>query len=81
MSKSVNNQDIILSNARASKEQVTVFIVNGFQLHGIVTGYDRYTVTLTSGSKHQLIYKHAISTIVVAGSVDTSQTEGGSDVL
>ncbi|MCL2401141.1 MAG: RNA chaperone Hfq [Oscillospiraceae bacterium] len=59
-----NLQDVFLNQARGSKQQVTVFLVNGFQLRGAVTGFDNFTVVLDSEGKQQLIYKHAISTII-----------------
>jgi len=59
-----NLQDIFLNQARYAKQQVTVFLVNGFQLRGVVTGFDNFTVVLDSEGKQQLIYKHAISTII-----------------
>ncbi len=64
MAKIQNLQDIFLNQARTNKQQVTVFLVNGFQLRGMVTGFDSFTVVLDSEGKQQLIYKHAISTII-----------------
>ena len=64
MAKIQNLQDIFLNQARTNKQQVTVFLVNGFQLRGIVTGFDSFTVVLDTEGKQQLIYKHAISTII-----------------
>lgn len=64
MSKTVNNlQDIFLNGARKSKSQVTIHIVNGFQLKGIVKGFDNFTVVLDCEGKQMLVYKHAITTI------------------
>ena len=48
----------------ADKAVVTMFLMNGFQLHGVVKGFDGFTVILDSEGKQQLIYKHAISTVV-----------------
>ena len=59
-----NLQEIFLTRARKQAVSVTVFLVNGFQLRGIVTGFDNFTVVLDSDGKQQVIYKHAISTIV-----------------
>ncbi len=64
MQKTQNLQDIFLNQARREKCVVTMFLMNGFQLHGIVRGYDSFTVVLDSDGKQQLIYKHAISTVV-----------------
>ena len=64
MAKVLNLQDIFLNQARRDKQQLTVFLVNGFQLRGVVTGFDNFTVVLDSDGKQQMIYKHAISTII-----------------
>ncbi|MDR3278796.1 MAG: RNA chaperone Hfq [Oscillospiraceae bacterium] len=64
MTKIQNLQDVFLNQARASKLLLTVFLVNGFQMRGVVTGFDNFTVVLDTEGKQQLIYKHAISTIV-----------------
>ncbi|MBS5969361.1 RNA chaperone Hfq [Clostridium perfringens] len=64
MNKSINNlQDIFLNNARKERIPVTIFLVNGVQLKGIVKGFDSFTVVLDSDGKQQLVYKHAISTV------------------
>ncbi|MCL2563240.1 MAG: RNA chaperone Hfq [Oscillospiraceae bacterium] len=70
MQKSLNLQETFLNQVRKAKLPVTVFLVNGFQLKGLVTGFDNFTVVLDSEGKQQLIYKHAISTIVPARTVD-----------
>lgn len=64
MQKTQNLQDNFLNLARRDRLTVTMFLMNGFQLHGIVKGFDGFTVILDSDGKQQLIYKHAISTIV-----------------
>ena len=64
MQKTQNLQDAFLNQARIERLTVTMFLMNGFQLHGIVKGFDGFTVILDSEGKQQLIYKHAISTIV-----------------
>lgn len=64
MHKQQNLQDVFLNQARREKMSVTVFLVNGFQLKGVVRGFDSFTVVLDSEGKQQMIYKHAISTIV-----------------
>lgn len=62
MKQSVNIQDQILNQLRKDKVFVTVFLLNGFQIRGLVKGFDNFTVLLESEGKQQLIYKHAIST-------------------
>ena len=64
MNKSTNNlQDIVLNGARKNKIPVTLYLTNGFQLKGNVTGFDSFTVILNCDGKQMMIYKHAISTI------------------
>jgi len=76
MAKAQNLQDIFLNQARCSKQHVTVFLVNGFQLRGVVTGFDNFTVVLESEGKQQLIYKHAISTIIPTRPIELINNEG-----
>ena len=64
MSKStINLQDVFLNQVRKEHIPVTVYLTNGFQLKGLVKGFDNFTVVLDSDGRQQLIYKHAISTI------------------
>ena len=64
MQKAQNLQDLFLNQARKERSVITMFLMNGFQLHGIVRGFDNFTVVLDSDGKQQLIYKHAISPVV-----------------
>ena len=64
MQKTQNLQDAFLNQVRREKINLTVFLMNGFQMHGIIRGYDGFTVVLDSDGRQQLIYKHAISTII-----------------
>ena len=64
MSDAINLQEAILKEVRRDKVPVTLFLMNGFQLRGVITGYDSFVVVLVSDGKQQMIYKHAISTIV-----------------
>ena len=63
MSENIKLQDAILKEVRREKVPVTLFLMNGFQLRGIITGYDSFVVVLVSDGKQQMIYKHAISTL------------------
>ena len=63
MQKTQNLQDAFLNQVRRDKSVVTVFLMNGFQMKGILKAFDGFTVILDSDGKQQLIYKHAISTI------------------
>ena len=64
MSEVMNLQDAILKEVRREKIPVTLFLMNGFQLRGTVSGYDNFVVVLVTDGKQQMIYKHAISTLV-----------------
>ncbi|MBR2481732.1 MAG: RNA chaperone Hfq [Oscillospiraceae bacterium] len=64
MKNEISYQDTFLARARQRRSPVTVFLVNGFQMRGIVDGFDVFTVVLQSEGKQNLIYKHAISTIM-----------------
>ena len=68
MSEKIQNvQDVFLNKIRKEKMAVTVFLVNGVKLQGIVTWFDNFCVLLRRDSHVQLIYKHAISTIMPSG--------------
>ena len=69
MQKTNNLQDIFLTKARKENVPVTLFLVNGFQLRGVITGFDCFVVVLDSEGRQQVIYKHAISTIAPARNV------------
>ena len=64
MQKTQNLQDAFLNQLRRERTNITVFLVNGFQMHGVIRAYDGFTVVLDSDGRQQLIYKHAISTVV-----------------
>lgn len=63
MQKTNNLQEIFLTRARKQNIPVTMFLGNGFQLRGTITGFDCFVVILDSEGRQQVIYKHAISTI------------------
>jgi len=73
--KTLNLQDTFLASARRSETPVTVFLMNGFQMRGVITGFDPFTVILTTDGKQNLIYKHAISTVSPLRPVDLSEWE------
>ncbi|MDF0725098.1 RNA chaperone Hfq [Cytobacillus sp. S13-E01] len=62
MKQAINIQDQFLNQLRKDNTFVTVFLLNGFQLRGLIKGFDNFTVLLETEGKQQLIYKHAIST-------------------
>lgn len=59
----INLQDAFLNQVRKEGLPVTIFLINGFQLKGLVKGFDNFTVVLDAEGKQQMVYKHAISTI------------------
>jgi len=63
MSETITLQDAILDEVRKNKIPVTLFLMNGFQLRGTITGFDSFVVVLVTDGKQQMIYKHAISTL------------------
>lgn len=76
MADKVNNlQDIFLNTLRKSKTPVTMFLVKGVKLQGIITWFDNFSVLLRRDGQSQLIYKHAISTVMPAHSLDLSEIE------
>src|SRR5690348_11790624 len=64
--KSQTVQVVILNNVRKNKTPVTVFLVNGVKLQGIITWFDNFCVLLRRDAHSQLVYKHAISTVMPA---------------
>ena len=75
-----NVQDVFLNKIRKDKMSVTVFLVNGVKLQGIVTWFDNFSMLLRRETHVQLVYKHAISTIMPSGPLSLYEEEdGGSD--
>ena len=84
--KKQNLQDVFLNAVRKSKTPLTIFLVNGVKLQGIVTWFDNFCVLLRRDGQSQLVYKHAISTIMPAQPVqlfepekEEAEAEGGAD--
>lgn len=78
--RSQNVQDVFLNAIRKEKSSVTVFLVNGVKLQGIVTWFDNFSLLLKRDSHIQLVYKHAISTIMPSGHLplyDGDSEDGG----
>jgi host factor-I protein len=73
--KKQNLQDTFLNQLRKSKTSVTIFLVNGVKLQGIVTWFDNFCVLLKRDGNAQLVYKHAISTIMPAAPVSLYDEE------
>ena len=80
MLKTQNYQDQFLAAARREKCVVTVFLMNGFQMKGIIRGFDSFVVMVESEGRQQMIFEHAISTVVppkpleLAGETDAEKT-------
>ena len=73
MQTKANLQDLFLLRARRDKTPVTMFLMNGFQMRGTITGFDAFVVILDSEGRQQVIYKHAISTITPFRAVDLTE--------
>ena len=72
MDKQQNLQDVFLNQMRKQHEAVTVFLINGVKLQGIITWFDNFCVLLRRDGQSQLVYKHAISTIMPVNLIDIS---------
>ena len=81
--KHLNLQDVFLNQARREKIMVTTYLTNGFQFKGIVKGFDSFTVILDCDGRQNLVYKHAISTIIPAKAIsilDAAQLERAENI-
>jgi len=77
--KKQNLQDTFLNSVRRSKTPLTIFLVNGVKLQGVVTWFDNFCVLLRRDGQSQLVYKHAISTIMPAQPVQLYEPEAESE--
>jgi len=76
MAEKPNNlQDIFLNNVRKNKTPVTMFLVNGVKLQGVITWFDNFSVLLRRDGHSQLVYKHAISTVMPAAPISLFEQE------
>mgnify|MGYP001596905222 CR=1 FL=1 len=73
--KKQNLQDVFLNSVRKTKTPLTIFLVNGVKLQGVVTWFDNFCVLLRRDGQSQLVYKHAISTIMPAQPVQLFEAE------
>ena len=73
--KTNNLQEIFLTQVRRERRVVTMFLMNGFQMRGTITGFDAFVVVLDSEGRQQVVYKHAISTIAPVRPVEISAEE------
>lgn len=73
-------QDVFLNKIRKEKMSVTVFLVNGVKLQGVVTWFDNFSILLKRETHVQLVYKHAVSTIMPGGPLNLyEETQGAED--
>lgn len=72
MKSNINLQDVFLNRARKENISLTIYLINGYQIKGLVKGFDNYTIILDSEGRQQLIYKHAISTIIPNSPINLS---------
>lgn len=77
--KPQNVQDVFLNKVRKEKMSVTVFLVNGVKLQGVITWFDNFSMLLRRDTHVQLIYKHAISTIMPGGPLNLYDQEQDKD--
>lgn len=78
--KPVNVQDVFLNHVRKNKTPLTVFLINGVKLQGVVTWFDSFSMLLRRDGHSQLVYKHAISTVMPQGPIqlfDSASQSGG----
>ena len=74
--QTANLQHIFLTKVRKQAVSVTVFLMNGFQLRGVITGFDSFSLVLDSDGRQQFIYKHAVSTIVPLRPISLREEDG-----
>ena len=75
--KQLNLQDVFLNQARREKITVTIYLTNGFQFKGVVRGFDAFTVILDCEGRKNLVYKHAISTIIPSKTISILESVEG----
>ncbi|MEW9033401.1 MAG: RNA chaperone Hfq, partial [Planifilum fimeticola] len=75
MKQTINIQDTFLNQIRKESVPVTIYLINGFQLRGVVRGFDNYTIIIDSDGKQQMVYNHAISTFTPARPVSLMPQE------
>lgn len=73
MKNEMNLQDAVLNHCRTTSQNLTVILMNGFQMRGFVRGFDNFVIVLEVDSKQQMVYKHAVSTIIPQQKLDITQ--------
>ena len=77
--KSQNVQDVFLNHVRKNKAAVTVFLINGVKLQGVITWFDNFCVLLRRDGHSQLVYKHAISTVMPVAPIQLFEEKGDAE--
>ena len=77
MQKTQTLQDRFLIQCRRERMPVTVFMVNGFQMRGVIVDYDSFVILLDAESKQEMVYKHAVSTIMPIRPIPLSEEQPG----
>jgi len=77
--RSQNLQDVFLNHVRKVKMPVTIFLVNGVKLQGVITWFDNFCVLLRRDNHSQLVYKHAISTVMPGQPIQLFESGGEED--
>ena len=77
--KTQNVQDVFLNHVRKNKVPVTVFLVNGVKLQGTVAWFDSFCILLRRDNQSQLVYKHAVSTVMPGGPIQLFDSSEGTD--
>ena len=75
MKQIINLQDVFLNQARKDRIMITIFLISGYQIRGVVKGFDNYTIIMDSDGKQQMIYKHAISTMIPSREINFMKPE------
>jgi host factor-I protein len=75
MKQTINLQDVFLNQARKDRIMITIFLISGYQIRGVVKGFDNYTIIMDSDGKQQMIYKHAISTMIPSREINFMKPE------
>lgn len=70
MKNEINLQDTFLNKARQERIPLTVFLTNGFQMRGIVRGFDAFVILFECDGKQEMVYKHAVSTVIPQYKID-----------
>lgn len=79
MKGAINLQDTFLNQARKENMLTTVFLINGYQIKGVVRSFDNFTLLLEVEGKQQLVYKHAVSTIIPMRNISIRTMNGDSE--